>query len=161
MAYFWGVSDGQLYPQLRVLAEKGFIAPVDGADAGAHAKQEWRLTDAGRAALHEWLEEPSPPVATRDESLVKLLFAAREDPALALKLVRRRRQQFLEFQAIVADTVPAATWTDEERRTANPTPALIREYGLDYAATAIAWCDRAEQTLSSTQKIAVPTEGDE
>src|SRR5436309_6318150 len=53
--HFWGVSDGQLYPQLRHLHGAGLIEPVGTEGAG----QSWRLTDDGRSALHEWLRAPS------------------------------------------------------------------------------------------------------
>src|SRR5436309_14852123 len=50
--HFWGISDGQLYPQLRHLRDLGLIAAIEPGRASA---QSWRLTDDGRAALHQWL----------------------------------------------------------------------------------------------------------
>src|SRR4051795_6617005 len=55
--HFWGVSDGQLYPQLRHLHDAGLVAPR-GTAAGRGAATSWRLTPAGRAALHDWLRSP-------------------------------------------------------------------------------------------------------
>src|SRR3954452_11186377 len=55
----WGINDGQLYPQLHELHERGLIEPP-GEPEGPKSRQRWRLTDAGRAALHAWLrEEPT------------------------------------------------------------------------------------------------------
>jgi DNA-binding PadR family transcriptional regulator len=144
---FWGVSDGQLYPQLRALADAGLIRPMESEDPGRHAKEVWQLTPSGRTALRDWLEAPSAPVTVRDENLVKLLFAAHEDPRLALQLIRERRQHFERFKDVITEAEPGSTWTEEERSKSSPTPALIREYGLDYAETAIAWCDKAERAL--------------
>src|SRR5437763_16862074 len=56
---FWGVSDGQLYPQLRHLHELGLVAPTrPTADGGPTT---WQLTGDGRSALHQWLRAPSAP----------------------------------------------------------------------------------------------------
>src|SRR4051795_2027931 len=68
--HFWGVSDGQLYPQLRHLHDVGLVEPAGGG-TGRGAATSWRLTPPGRAALHEWLRTPSAPTRSRDENLVK------------------------------------------------------------------------------------------
>ena len=90
---FWGVSDGQLYPQLRHLRDLGLIA-AEPAAGGRGAATTWRLTDAGRAALHGWLRAPSAPTRSRDENLVKLMFADELGAAAVLELLGQRRSSF-------------------------------------------------------------------
>ena len=160
---FWGISDGQLYPQLRQLAERGLIEPDDADTAGApHGKRVWRITDAGRAALAGWLAAPSAPVAIRDENLVKLLFAARTDRAAARKLIEERRRQFERFRAEVEAITPADTWTEAERADAAGVPSLVREYGLAYSETALDWCARVAGALGAAETDgAVPAAGAE
>src|SRR6476619_2784536 len=68
--HFWGVSDGQLYPQLRHLNDLGLVESSDPAGSA----RTWRLTDDGRSALVQWLQAPSAPTRSRDENLVKLMF---------------------------------------------------------------------------------------
>lgn len=150
ISFFWGVSDGQLYPQLKQLAGHRLIEPVDQPD-GPRARQTWRLTASGREALLAWLRAPSAPLQTRDENLVKLLFAAQLDRDEVARLLAERRASFQWFCDHLESVVPGADWTDEERRAALPTPDLIREYGLDFARLAIEWCDRIEaEILRST-----------
>ena len=91
VSFFWGVSDGQLYPQLKLLAARNLIEAVEQPDTGPRARQVWRLTPDGRAAFLAWLREPSAPRQTRDENLVKILFAAQLDRAEAPTRARRRR----------------------------------------------------------------------
>ena len=67
IAEFWGVSPGQLYPQLQNLAELGFIQ-AQGAAEGPRAKQQWSLTGASRQALQQWFAAPSEPLKIRDEA---------------------------------------------------------------------------------------------
>src|SRR5690242_917773 len=88
--HFWGVSDGQLYPQLRHLHELGLVAPVDRTATGRGASTTWRLTGDGRAALEGWLRSPSAPMRSRDENLVKLLFADDVGRDVVLDLLRER-----------------------------------------------------------------------
>ncbi|SDL89358.1 PadR family transcriptional regulator [Microbacterium azadirachtae] len=142
---FWGISDGQLYPQLRLLAGAGLIES-DGMD-GPRGKTIWRITPSGRQALRDWLGEETPPVVIRDENLVKLLFAAPLDRGLARALVEERRAQFASFRDLIAAVAPGASWTDAERSAAATVPALVRDYGLEFADDAVAWCDRVLDAL--------------
>jgi len=146
VSHFWGISDGQLYPQLKQLAASDLIEAVDEPD-GPRPRQVWRLTEHGRQALLAWLREPSAPPQTRDENLVKILFAAQLHPDETIRLVRERRASFQWLRGHLEALVPAADWTDEERASSVPTPGLIHDYGLTFAQSAIDWCDRVEATL--------------
>jgi DNA-binding PadR family transcriptional regulator len=150
VSFFWGVSDGQLYPQLKLLAERNLIEAAD-QPGGPRARQTWRLTDSGRAAFLAWMREPSAPLQTRDENLVKILFAAQLDSAEALRLIEERRTSFRWFRDHLESVVPRTDWTDDERRASNPTPDFIRDYGLVFAQSAIDWCDRVESELTRSK----------
>lgn len=149
VSFFWGVSDGQLYPQLRQLTARHLIEPVDEPD-GPRARQTWRLTAPGREALLAWLRAPSAPLQTRDENLVKLLFASQFDREEVARLISERRASFQWFSDHLESVAPAAEWTEEERQASLPTPDLIRGYGLDFARAAIEWCDRVEAELGGS-----------
>lgn len=146
VSFFWGVSDGQLYPQLKQLAARGLIEPVHRPD-GPRARQVWGLTATGREAMVAWLRTPSAPLQTRDENLVKLLFASQTDRDEVARLLTERRASFQWFRDHLESVTPGAAWTEEERRASLPTPDLIRGYGLDFARAAIEWCDRVQAEL--------------
>ncbi|MFI7587371.1 PadR family transcriptional regulator [Spongisporangium articulatum] len=150
VSFFWGVSDGQLYPQLKLLAARGLIETVDPPE-GPRARQLWRLTDEGREAFLAWLREPSKALQTRDENLVKILFAAQLDRAEAVRLIQERRESFRWLHDHLASVATRTGWTDEERQASLPTPDYIRDYGLEFAQTAIDWCDRVEADLSRSR----------
>lgn len=149
VSYFWGVSDGQLYPQLKLLAERGLIEAADQPE-GPRAPQTWRLTDSGREAFRAWMREPSAPLQTRDENLVKILFAAQLDRAEVVRLVQERRESFRWFRQQIESAAQRTGWTDEERQASLPTPEYIRDYGLGFAESAIDWCDRVETDLKGS-----------
>lgn len=140
--HFWGLSDGQLYPQLRHLHELGLVAPV-GAAGRRGASTTWRLTDDGRAALQSWLRAPSSPTRSRDENLVKLLFADDFGRDVVVDLLRERRAGFRAMRDRVAEVEPGAHRDGEDARLGRVGPRLVQEYGLSYLDAAIAWCDRA------------------
>jgi DNA-binding PadR family transcriptional regulator len=147
VSFFWGVSDGQLYPQLKLLESRNLIEAVE-PPGGPRARQTWRLTASGREELLAWLRLPSAPVQTRDENLVKILFAASLDREETVRLIRERRESFRWLREHLSSVVPQAAWTDDERRAALPTPGHIRDYGFAFAQSAIDWCDTVEAELT-------------
>ena len=70
----WPLNVGQIYNTLDRLERDGLVAKGD-VDAQGHVY--WQITDAGRAAVREWLASPvERPQGTRDELAVKLAVAA-------------------------------------------------------------------------------------
>ncbi|HXZ56720.1 MAG TPA: PadR family transcriptional regulator, partial [Gaiellaceae bacterium] len=67
--FFWAASYGQIYPELRRLEEEGLIEGED-APSGGRSRRVFRLTDAGRKALEDWLLGPKTTIEYRDESLL-------------------------------------------------------------------------------------------
>jgi len=139
---FWGISDGQLYPQLKHLETTGLTEVADDGADDARGKKTWRITDAGREALREWLLSDSAPVATRDENLVKLMFAARADHGAARRLIDERRRHFSSFRRHLEGLVPGESWSPGERDAAAGVPDAIRAYGIEQCDLNLAWCDR-------------------
>src|SRR3954453_16729426 len=73
--FFWATSDGQIYPQLRKLADAGYVEG-EREKRGGRERVVYSLTAKGREALEEWLTSPQRPQhEVRDEGLLKLFFA--------------------------------------------------------------------------------------
>ena len=72
--FFWAAGYGQIYPELRRLADAGLIEgrPDPGS---ARRRTEFTLTATGRERLEEWLAEPARIQEMRDESLLKVFFS--------------------------------------------------------------------------------------
>ena len=62
----WGVNDGQLYPQLHDLHERGLIEPAAEPE-GPKSRQHWRLTDAGRSINADYLVHDDRPGTSHDQ----------------------------------------------------------------------------------------------
>jgi len=150
---FWGVSDGQLYPQLRHLRELGLVAPAESPGDDRGATTTWRLTDVGQAALHRWLQSPSAPTRSRDEGLVKLMFADALGRHGVRTLLEQRRNAFREMRERVGAVQPGAHRRGEDEAVGRVGPQLVHDYGLSFLDAAIAWCDRAIAELDDDKEI--------
>jgi PadR family transcriptional regulator AphA len=156
-ALVWGVNDGQLYPQLHDLHDRGFIEPA-GDPEGPKSRQRWRLTDAGRDALHRWLREPPATTVLRDEGLMKLLFVDQVGLAVAQELLEQRRLGLLALQQALQGIIPGAERGRPDTETGLIGPGLVRSFGLDFVAMSLAWCDRALLEIDQTATIASEAE---
>lgn len=70
---FWKESYGQIYPELKRMAD---AALVTSRTEGPRRKITYAVTDAGRQALATWLGEAAEDDQVRSELLLKLYFSA-------------------------------------------------------------------------------------
>ena len=153
---FWGVSYGQLYPQLKALAQAGLIEetdPPDGTDTTTR-QTWWRLRDAGADALRDWLLEPAAETQVRDESLVKLLFSDHAGPDAMRGLIADRRERATRRKRNAEAIVPGAHWPaadtpDGRARQADLLAAwLVRAHAIAMAEAELTWCDTADSMIT-------------
>jgi DNA-binding PadR family transcriptional regulator len=105
---FWSVSDGQLYPTLRGLSEKGWVEKVETVQDGGLVKHVYAITEAGEAEFIDWLKTPERSIPELKEPfLLKLIFFDRLDKEDALHQidvqVRRTEDAIEEYQEIRAE----------------------------------------------------------
>ncbi|MBX3476957.1 MAG: PadR family transcriptional regulator [Brevundimonas sp.] len=72
LGFFWTASHQQIYRDLKGLADLGLVAFERLEQDSRPDKKLYRLTQAGRAELHDWFEAPIAPRVNND-LLVKLL----------------------------------------------------------------------------------------
>ncbi len=154
----WGVNDGQLYPQLHDLHERGLVAPA-GKPEGPKSRQRWRLTSDGRRALHDWLREPAATAVLRDEGLMKLLFIEQVGLGVARELIEERRLSLVALQRALQALVPGAARGGPDTETGLIGPGLVHSFGLDFVAMSIAWCDHALLQITKTDPAEIDFPG--
>jgi PadR family transcriptional regulator, regulatory protein AphA len=151
VGHFWGVSYGQLYPQLKVLTEAGLIEPTGSGDgSSSRAATFWQLTEQGAQALRGWLHQVPEPPQRRDEGLVKLLFSDEAGPEAMLHLIDCRRADAKARKALAEQTVPGAHWPRPSARTPEDLLAarLVLSHTLALCEAELAWCDTAERMVA-------------
>jgi DNA-binding PadR family transcriptional regulator len=150
---FWNESFGQIYPALRSLEAEGLVRRAEPDPDGRPQRQLYAITDAGRAHLAEWLQEPAAPQTFRVEALVKLFFAPQVGPAAARAQVARfraeQRTRLARYRAI-ADRLER-DYRDDPRL---PYWQLTVAFGLESGRAMEAWCTTAEAVLAGLEKEA-------
>jgi DNA-binding PadR family transcriptional regulator len=146
--FFWAASYGQIYPELRKLAEAGLVEG-ESQPQGGRKRTLYRLTPAGREELRRWLgEEPDVP-AVRDEGLLKLFFASAGPPKTAAGMVDARQRFYEGKLARLREIEPHAAATADD---GDPYPYLVLRYGVESSEWAIAWCERTRKELATKTK---------
>lgn len=145
----WPVNIGQVYSTLQRLERDGLVASAE--DVGDGDRQHpYRLTEAGRAALAEWVTTPverDPP--QRDELAVKLLVVlatSAADPAEVIQAQRRaalERLQRLTRLKRDADPEGDLAWL------------LVVDHLILQADAETRWLDQCEQRLAAAGSQAV------
>ncbi len=96
----WSMQHAQLYTEPERLVAAGLVS-VHREHEGRRRKR-YKLTDAGRKALHAWLAQPTNELAElRDPGLLQLFFGA--DPqALAGTQLEAHRAKLAEYEQLRA-----------------------------------------------------------
>ena len=70
--FYWSPAPSQIYAELRRLRDRGLVEERDAPDADARGKRLYRLTDAGRTALHEWIDSPADPMVVKHGPMLRV-----------------------------------------------------------------------------------------
>ncbi|MEU6234154.1 helix-turn-helix transcriptional regulator [Kitasatospora sp. NPDC047058] len=116
---YWPIPHAQLYRDPPRLAELGLLR--EEAEEHGRRRRVFHLTDAGRAALRDWLADPATPEPeTRNPALLKLTFADLGAPgqvaALAVAQAAQHRQWRDTYRDLRAGLDPAAPDTPARAR---------------------------------------------
>ena len=135
------LNAGQVYTTLQRLQRDELVADDAVAQSGRPDKRVYRLTDAGRQALEEWLGVPSAPTRLRDDFFMKLVFAQSLGLADPAALMARQREAYLrslgELERVLADGG------------ADGTAALVVEGAALHLEADLKWLDRCEEVLGT------------
>jgi PadR family transcriptional regulator, regulatory protein AphA len=140
--FFWAVSYGQIYPELRRLEEEGLVE-AESDPVGARRRTRYRLTEAGRAELRAWLLEPRAGYELRDEGLLKLFFSQGRDADSVRELARSARRRSEEVAARLRELDPDVD--DPE-----PGPLMVLRFGIALNEWMADWWAQAERRAGRT-----------
>jgi PadR family transcriptional regulator, regulatory protein AphA len=138
--FFWAASYGQIYPELKRLAEIGLAVGSD-APTGGRRRTVYEITADGEEELKAWLRRPPETFELRDEGLLKLFFAGALEPSEAVAIVRSMRAYRLAANAQLRQMKPLA----DERE--DKFPLLVLESGLEFTEWFADWCERTEKKI--------------
>jgi DNA-binding PadR family transcriptional regulator len=89
------LNAGQIYTTLARLERDGLVVgeTVPGDSRG---KRVYRLTEAGRTTLAEWIETPASGRRLKDEFFMKLVVASSAGLAEPAQLIESQRREYLQ-----------------------------------------------------------------
>jgi DNA-binding PadR family transcriptional regulator len=94
----WSASASQWYAEPKRLAELGLLH-AERTPGRTHDRTHYTLTDAGRAALRDWLAEPSAFTRIQSEPIVRLLAAEYVEPEVLERSLEALREPIAESYA--------------------------------------------------------------
>lgn len=145
VGFFWSFPRSQLYAEPQRLAASGLVV-ADQEDSGRR-RRTFAITDAGRAALRDWLHSPAGFPELRDAGLLRLFFAGQGGDGTASAIAH---DQLIEHRARLAtyESLRAAHDAGEVPLDTRTTLSM----GLAYERAAIAfWTDVLEDTPAGAE----------
>lgn len=138
--FFWAASYGQIYPELKRLAEAGLIEGSE-APRGDRKRTVYAITAAGEAELKDWLRLPPQTFEMREEGLLKLFFSGLLEPEEATATLRSMRERRIELRERLRAMEP------EKTETKDPFPLMVLRGGIEFNDWFAGWCERMEDQL--------------
>jgi PadR family transcriptional regulator, regulatory protein AphA len=138
---FWAASYGQIYPELKRLEEAGLIEGED-APAGGRQRRSYRLTKAGKEALHEWLaSDDELSFEVRDAGLLRFFFADAMSTGETVALLRRMRERHERIASELRVTRESAAEAPASF------PYMTADFGVAHHQWIADWCAEKEREL--------------
>jgi DNA-binding PadR family transcriptional regulator len=128
---FWNLNRSQVYRELAKLADSGLI---EAGEKGVRDQIPYSITDAGREAFLEWLNEDPGPEITRSPIHLKLSFAEHLDDETCARFVRihrRRNEERLDYYRQLERTISDS----------RPYETLVLRSGITYREGLLSWLD--------------------
>lgn len=142
--FFWAASYGQIYPELKRLAERGLIEGADESQ-GERPRTVYSVTDAGREALGSWLASDEQVHELRDEALLKLFFSGHASHAELVSVLQTKREEHLDTLERFREIEPHAAASEDFG------PLMVLRYGMALQEFAADWCERTLADLNERE----------
>ncbi len=138
---FWSLTRSQVYRELATMAEQGLIKAEE---VGPRDRRPYRLTDRGRQAFKNWLEQEPGEEQIRYPLLLTLAFAGHLDPGQLASFLRHHRAVHVTRLQTYRDEQAAA-----EASGASPRDLVTLDFGLRYEIAVLDWFDHLPHDLMS------------
>ncbi|MBO0992696.1 PadR family transcriptional regulator [Bacillus sp. SD088] len=143
--HFWKISYGQIYPTLKLIVEEELAVVQTLSERGKPERNEYFLTDKGKAVLKNWLETPIEQIPVeRNEVLLKLFFGRHQSKENTLLQLEDYQQKLVERYQLYQNIEKMITSTPHN--TEDVTYWLFTlDYGKRVTNAAIDWCDATKE----------------
>ena len=137
----WHVKQNQLYALLGKLDKKGYVTTTLEPQPNRPDRKVFHLTKAGKETYWAWLQSPvKHGHRLRLEFLAKLYFAQREEPSVAVALIKKQREACLAWLNTEQDKI-------ERLKAEQPYEQLVHKFRLGQIEAMLNWLNTCEQLL--------------
>lgn len=146
--YFWKGSFGSIYPALTSLEEMGMITRVE--NLNTNSKRErivYRITDAGRQDLINWLGESRTSNSLKYEMLLKLFFGGVVENAVSMNTITAFEQEIEKELSILKIYQENLSKVLEQRD--HVFFYLTVSFGIETYEAYLRWCKKAKKILTT------------
>lgn len=130
---FWSLTRRQIYRELAAMAADGLI---EADEVGPRERRPYRLTDPGREAFTQWLDEQPGVEQIRHPLLLTMAFSRHLPPERLAEFVRQHRAAHAELPAGYDVALAEAV-----RAGADPTDLVTLDFGIRYERAVLDWFD--------------------
>ena len=144
---FRALSYGSLYPALRVLLDRDWIAEAPQATGGSGSRRArivYELTHTGKERFQELVDQSGPSAWEDDEFAVHLAFFARTTHEVRLRILEGRRSRLEERLAQIREV----SVRNRERLDAYTT--ALQRHGEEQAEREVRWLEELITTERNT-----------
>ena len=150
LRFYWvSPAMSQIYTELRRLTDRGLVLPDARTDGGREVTS-YAITEAGQAALREWMDgTPAGFPVLKHTVLLRLLIGHATEPEQTRQMLHdyvAELDRALDDLAEVREALRGADRPGEPFRF----PALVADWGLDYFAAETRHAQRALASLDET-----------
>ncbi|WP_344534345.1 PadR family transcriptional regulator [Streptomyces albiaxialis] len=166
IANFWMATPQQLYRELAGMEAEGLLAARVVRQERRPDKRVFSLTEAGRAALREFVAEPPRPGSVRDELLVKV--QALDDPEgdsgseavreFVEERARWARGKLDRYRRLRDRLLDGRSEDDHLRDAERVGPYLTLLRGISFEEENLRWCERVLAVLDARARAARPAD---
>jgi DNA-binding PadR family transcriptional regulator len=143
---FWNLNYGQIYTTLDRLEKEGFVSGIEEEQDSRPDKKVYNISLKGVQELERWLQEPATkPRPLRDELFIKLFFTSRENPELALRLIERQTQIYMEQMRELTET--KYRLSKDSLNQENMMTDLLTDAALFHAEADVRWLSHVEAKI--------------
>ena len=149
LAFVWQTSESQLYQEPKRLVRLGLVDAHEEAAGPRRTRTVYEITDAGRAALEEWLATPPSPPRHEHEVLLRILLA----DGAGIDELRATIQAYREV--VQAQQAAGVALVEEQLEGSAPYAeraslnVLWWAYRAEQYRVTLAWLDHVEREIAS------------
>ncbi|MBR4719688.1 MAG: PadR family transcriptional regulator [Lachnospiraceae bacterium] len=144
ISFFWKGSFGNIYPSLKDMQTRKLIQSSD-TSVGGREKITYHITEEGKEALKEWLNEDLAINELRYETLLKLFFSGAGSRKTALHNIENFEKQIktdLELLKVYCKNLENNMKNEDHLYY-----YLTVTFGIDSYEAYLKWCTKAKKML--------------